>query len=177
VKKTMTLGLIVLATVACDNRRRGGPEVGPSPTASPADAAPATASPAPPPAAAGFAATARGNQKIDVKLKMRSGRCVVEDPGRTTVRPGDSVRWKFKNGCTTNKKQRITRQTAPISGDCDQDTDVPSNGEKEGKDCKVADDAQSGTYKYKIDGDVGLDPELDIPPPPPPQAQPTPSPK
>ena len=166
----MALGLIMLATAACDNRESGGSGAGRS---TPATNAPAAAS-----QKAGLAAGTGASHKISVKLKKQNGQCVVEDPGAEIVQPGDYVRWKYKNQCGAKKTEKINRKGAPISGDCDKDTDLEDGDEKEGKDCIVDPLASPGKYKYGIDGSVVLDPELDIPPPPPPQdkkAEPTPS--
>lgn len=159
----MALGLIVLAAAACNGQ--GGPETRAS--------APASTAPSPAGETAGLRATTGTTHKINVKLKKQNGVCVAEDPGKETVLPGDAVRWKYKNDCGEKKTQKIDRLTAPISGDCDKGTDLEHGEEKEGKDCIVDAGAAPGVYKYKIDGSVVLDPELDIPPPPPPTSPPT----
>jgi plastocyanin len=164
----MALGLIMLATAACGDRPPARQETVGTPQAS-----------GTPEAKASLAASVAANHKISVKLKKdKTGTCVVEDPGRTRVGPGDKVRWKYRNQCGMKKKERVDRKNAPISGNCEYETEIEDGDEKEGDDCTVDANATVGVYPYGIAGDAALDPELEIPPPPPPaekKAEPPPS--
>ena len=167
-RKTIALAMLVPLVAACNGRPPGRQDSG------------GAQSPSSSPQAAARTHAAKAGVKIDVKLKRNSsGICVPEDPLSTEVSPGETVRWKFKNQCQQGKKkQKIDPKTAPISGNCKNVTEVEDGQENEGGDCTVDEDAAPGTYKYKIDGDAVLDPELVIPQPPPPPGgtKPTPTP-
>ena len=171
-KKMIVLGLIMLATAACENRQRAGQEAGGSP--------PASGTPSVAREAASVVAPAATNHKILVTLQKSGSDCVVVKPPREQVKPGDRIRWKYKNDCKQGKKKpKIDLKQAPIGGGCENEIEVVQDDDTEGPDCTVS-NAGPNVYYYGIYGDgiKALDPELEIPPPPPPpdgRAQPTPS--
>lgn len=136
-------------------------------------------------------AGAAAGKKILVVMWWNGTKCVADDPGTTKVHPGQKVRWRYlnkgkppyKEKCRGPQTQRITfKSGTPVDGDCKKNTVVGEDQDVEGDDCQVDPNARTGgpPHKYKIDGSVELDPELDIQPPPPPperKAAPTPSPK
>jgi hypothetical protein len=163
-RTTMLLALPVVMVAACGEDQPKNTPVS-EPSASAADAS---------------AAVAKDKVPIDLVMRWNGSSCEIVEPGRTVVKYGQTVYWRYKNknGCKGKKTQRIDPKGAPIDGDCKKNTDVDEGKEVDGGGCWVNPTGKGGVYKYKIDGHVVLDPELDIqyPPPPPPPVGMTPTP-
>jgi hypothetical protein len=134
----------------------------------------------------GTESKAKHRVKINVRLEPVGTACkVVHVDTPVTVHTDEVVYWRYKNKCRDKNAQRIDPLTVPIDGDCKKDTQVkedgnPNGNETDSDECKPLAPTK-GPTKYKIDGDVVLDPELDIQPPvltggsPAPTPTPTPS--
>jgi hypothetical protein len=107
---------------------------------------------------------------VSLRWNATTSKCEIVDPGKKKVTAGRIVRWHYKNTgsnkCPGKHTLWITPLTAPIAGYCSKHTDIDEDSETDNKGDCLVDPQSSGTYKYKVDGDPSLDPELDIQPPP-----------